>query len=79
MSSTLLTKEEVADRLHICERTVDRLRSRGLLPSILFMSRVRFRPEDVDALLHAHRRSSTRRTTEGPVQSSNEEVLPCHP
>jgi excisionase family DNA binding protein len=62
---SLLTKEQVAERLSVSERTVDRLRSRGLLTSVKFMSRVRFRLEDVEALLRAHRRASTRPTTEG--------------
>jgi excisionase family DNA binding protein len=61
----LMTKEQVAETLCISQRTVDRLRTRGLLPSVKFMTRVRFRLEDVEALLRAHRRASTRPTTEG--------------
>lgn len=42
----LLTTSEVADILHICEKTVRKLKSQGLVP-IRFGGKFRYRPEDV--------------------------------
>jgi excisionase family DNA binding protein len=49
----LLTKRELADLLRCSPRTVDRLRSRGLIAAVKFTpgGRVAFRREDVEALL----------------------------
>jgi len=54
----LLTKLEVARLLRCSLRTVDRLRSRGLLAAVQFTpgGRVAFRREDVEALLESEAR-----------------------
>jgi len=53
--------------LNISTRTVDRLRCRGLLTSIIFMSRIRFRLEDIEALLRVSRRSGSQSAPETHV------------
>ena len=49
----LLTKQELADLLRCSPRTVDRLRSRGLIEAVKLTpgGRVAFRREDVEALI----------------------------
>jgi excisionase family DNA binding protein len=50
----LLTKKQAAAALTISERTLDRCRSKGELPTVCLGPRtVRFRPEDVLALRDA--------------------------
>ena len=51
----LLSKEEVAEQLHISPRTVDRLRTSGELRSVQIRSRVLFDPEDVQHFLKKSR------------------------
>jgi excisionase family DNA binding protein len=49
---SILTKAEAAARLKIPERSIDRLRAEGKLPTlILGQRRVRFHAADVEALL----------------------------
>jgi excisionase family DNA binding protein len=49
----LLTKAEVAERLRVSERTVDRWRRLGVIKAMLPLAggAVRYRAEDVEALL----------------------------
>ncbi len=47
----ILTRREVAAYFNVTERHIDRLRHDGKLPALRFGSRVRFRREDVAALL----------------------------
>lgn len=47
---TLWTRAEVATRLGVSLKTIDRLRSRGLLPFVRLLRAVRFRPGDVRRL-----------------------------
>lgn len=48
---TLWTRAEVAARLGVAVRTVDRLRTRGLLSAVRVFRSVRFRPADVLTLV----------------------------
>ena len=47
----LLTRTQVAKLLSMSLRSVDRLVARGILPAVKLLSTVRFRPEDVQALV----------------------------
>jgi excisionase family DNA binding protein len=49
----LMTRKEVADFLKVSVRSVDRLRRSGALPAVMVLTKVRFRVEDVEALLNA--------------------------
>jgi excisionase family DNA binding protein len=49
----LMTRQEVANFLKVSLRSVDRLRESGALPAVMVLSNVRFRVEDVEALLNA--------------------------
>jgi predicted site-specific integrase-resolvase len=50
--SKLLARREVAARLSVCSQTIKRYSKRGLLPVVIINSRVvRYRPEDVEALI----------------------------
>jgi len=49
--STLLTRAEVADLMRVSEHTVDRWCREGRLSRIRVARAVRFRPEDVSALI----------------------------
>jgi hypothetical protein len=53
--SSLLTKSDVADRLAVSVRSVDRLRARDLLPALKVLGTIRFRAEDVESLIDALR------------------------
>jgi excisionase family DNA binding protein len=57
----LLTRSEAAGALGLSVRSLDRLRERGRLPAIQILpgGRVRFRPEDVEALLEPETRADT--------------------
>ena len=55
MSQKLLTRADVAQLLSISLRSVDRLRSHGLLPAIKVLTTVRFKEEDASALLDRQR------------------------
>lgn len=50
---TLLTLAEVAERLRVSQPTVHRMKASGKLPAVRFGRSVRFRPDDVDALIAA--------------------------
>lgn len=51
LSPTLLTKQQVADRLQISLRTLERWKDQGILVPVEFPGRnVRYRVKDVDAL-----------------------------
>jgi excisionase family DNA binding protein len=52
-TGTLVSREEAAELLGVSERTVDRLRLRGRLRAVQLVprGRVRFRTDDVEALL----------------------------
>jgi excisionase family DNA binding protein len=52
---TLLRKAEVAARLKVSPRTVERLRARGELPALRLGRRVRFKEEDVETYIDARR------------------------
>jgi excisionase family DNA binding protein len=52
-----MTKTEVADVLGVSVRTVDRLRSRGLLPGFNVLASIRFRIDDVEAFIEGRRRA----------------------
>jgi excisionase family DNA binding protein len=54
----LLTRGEAAETLGLSVRSIDRLRERGRLPGIQILrgGRVRYRPEDVAALLEPENR-----------------------
>lgn len=56
----LLTKRQLADRLQVSTRTIDRHIKAGLLPSRLAGSRRRFDPAEVDAYLVRHRQPTSR-------------------
>jgi excisionase family DNA binding protein len=47
----LLTKEQVAGRLNVSERTVDTLAAEGSLPKVKVKGCVRFAPDAVDAYI----------------------------
>ena len=47
----LWNKEEVAHFLNLSQRSIDRLRQRGLLPWIRVLGRIRFEEHDVKQLL----------------------------
>ena len=52
MNEVLLTKSEAAKRLNISERTIDAWRASGRLKSVrLSATAIRFRPQDIDALI----------------------------
>jgi excisionase family DNA binding protein len=55
----LLTRFEAADALGLSVRGIDRLRERGRLPGIQILpgGRIRYRPEDVEALLEPETRA----------------------
>jgi excisionase family DNA binding protein len=55
---TFLTREEAAEALGYSVRSVDRLRDRGRLPAVQYLrrGRVRYRREDVEALLEPEAR-----------------------
>jgi excisionase family DNA binding protein len=53
---SLLTIEEVASRLRVHRRTVQRLVVRGELAAVHLGSAVRFDPRDLDGLIAGHRR-----------------------
>ena len=55
MPDKLLSKAEVADILNLSVRSIDRLRARGMLPAMKILNAVRFKWEDVQALLDAQR------------------------
>ena len=46
--SELLTKTELAQRLSVCEKTVERMASRRVIPYIKLGRSLRFHPTDVD-------------------------------
>lgn len=50
---TLLTIADVAERLRVSQPTVHRLKASGKLPAVRFGRAVRFRPDDVAALIAA--------------------------
>lgn len=49
----LLTPADVAERLKVCPRTLDNLAARGALTKIRLGRAVRYRADDVDALIYA--------------------------
>jgi len=49
-NAKMLTKKEVAERLNVSERTVNRLMTSGRLRKIKILGCIRFRMEDVDNL-----------------------------
>jgi excisionase family DNA binding protein len=53
----LLTRAEVAGLLRVSLRSVDRLCQRGELRPVKVLSAVRFRLEDVEALIESQRRA----------------------
>jgi excisionase family DNA binding protein len=55
-----MTKAEVAVALAVSRRTVDRLRTNGLLRYLKVGGRVRFDPADVRALLEELKREARR-------------------
>ncbi len=55
MPDSLLTIDEVAKRLAMCERSVRTLVHLGHLPKITFLSSSRFDPADVDAFIESRR------------------------
>jgi predicted DNA-binding transcriptional regulator AlpA len=54
----LLSKAEVGQMLGVSLRTVDRIKSRGLLPVTKVLSAVRFDIEDVQAFIQSQRSNS---------------------
>jgi excisionase family DNA binding protein len=48
----LLTKKEVADKFGITTRTLNRWRNRGVIKAVVVGRVVRFRPDDVQAVIH---------------------------
>lgn len=48
----LLSKKEVAEKFGITTRTVNRWRNRGVLKAVVVGKVVRFRPDDVQAVIH---------------------------
>lgn len=53
-TDSLQTEREVAERLHVSERTVGRLRERGALPFVRVGGQVRFQASDVEAYIASH-------------------------
>jgi excisionase family DNA binding protein len=51
IGSHLLTDKQVAEKLHVCQRTVIGWRSSGKIPFIRIGRSIRFRLESVEALL----------------------------
>lgn len=58
-SASLIREEELADRWDTSKNHIRRLRVRGDLPHVRIGRFVRFRPEDVQAYLDAHRRPAS--------------------
>lgn len=58
MSDPLLRPEEVAERLACSRRMVYGMARSGQLPSVAIGALLRFRPEDVDALIESGLRAS---------------------
>lgn len=52
--SELRTKQEAANYLKCSTRTIDRLRAQGLLRAVKVRGMVRFREQDLEALLKKH-------------------------
>ncbi|WP_443019457.1 helix-turn-helix domain-containing protein [Sphingomonas adhaesiva] len=62
----LLTPEQAAERLHLCTKTLRRLRSQGLIRYVAITDRkIRYRPEDCDEYVA----SRTRKAVECPSTS----------
>jgi excisionase family DNA binding protein len=68
-SETFLTREEAAELLGVSVRSVDRLRARGRLPAVQYLrrGRVRYRRDDVEALLEPEARE--------PLPAREDELL----
>lgn len=64
----LLTKDEVAHRLHLSVRSVDRLRTQGLLPAVRVLNTVRFDAADVERFIRSQR-GSGQTAVDKPSQS----------
>jgi excisionase family DNA binding protein len=60
--SALLTQKDVAARLNVTTRTVRNLQRNGWLPVVHLGAAVRYRPEDVEALIDRNRRLATEAT-----------------
>jgi excisionase family DNA binding protein len=54
----LLDKYEVSELLQVSPRTIDRLRSEGLLKAVCLRRLVRYDPADVQAFLDQRRKGS---------------------
>jgi excisionase family DNA binding protein len=61
-SNKLMTKREVAERLSISTRTLDRIRSMGEIKAVRVGGQVRFRPEDVEKFISRILLAGTRRS-----------------
>jgi excisionase family DNA binding protein len=55
----LLTRDEVAQILSMSVRSVDRMKATGVLPAVKLLRSVRFRLEDVEALLKSDQGGTT--------------------
>ncbi|WP_394648165.1 helix-turn-helix domain-containing protein [uncultured Sphingomonas sp.] len=65
--SQLLTSEQAAERLHMSERTLRKLRQSGEIAYIAVTDRrYRYTPEDLDAYLETRRRQEAPRQTPIP-------------
>ena len=63
--NTLLTEDEVAERLRISTRTLSKWRHRGEGPTAIRLTSrcVRYRPESVEAFLDRHEAERGRQTS----------------
>lgn len=57
--AVLLTAQEVADRLRITVRTLQRLEADGHLPAIRIGRSVRYRAEDLQAFIDGQQRTAS--------------------
>ena len=81
--SEMVTKAAMAKRLGVCEKTVERLASRRIIPFIKFGRSVRFRPDEVEEHIARYwtfrplrtprkRKASKSRKNKGDNQSPSE-------
>ena len=77
----VMTRREAADYLRVSQRTLDRFRAAGLLPSFKVRGVVRLRREDVEAFLARFLKSESMQRDERPtaprvtVQGGHERLL----
>lgn len=54
MKTTLLTKKEAADRLRVSVRSLDRLRSAGVISTVMVLNSVRITEVEIERFITKH-------------------------